>query len=120
MPAAPDFINRDRSGKPVVFDISHDDDFTFGDHLAVRGACIVRGTFTAPTQCLHLERMDAVCEFDEPGRSLEEMSAEVGQDAEGEDVDRQFVDDFGQLFDLPARAGAVMRCKIRPTRPRVL
>jgi hypothetical protein len=52
---------------------------------------------------LDLEHLGAVGELDQAGRAGEESGAEVGEDAEAEDVDLQLVDDLGELVDLGGR-----------------
>ena len=56
----------------------------------------------APAQRLDLEDVHPVGELDQAGAALEELGAEVGEDAEREDVDLQLVDDLGELVDLVA------------------
>jgi hypothetical protein len=47
-----------------------------------------------------LERLELVAQLHQTLRAGEQPGLEVGQDADGEDVDLQLVDDPGQLVDL--------------------
>jgi tRNA A-37 threonylcarbamoyl transferase component Bud32 len=72
-------------------------------HHPADGAGVVGGAGTAPAQRLDLEGLHPVGEFDEPLRGREEPGAEVGGDAEGVDVQVEFVHRAGQLVDLLRR-----------------
>ena len=91
-----------RLGMIVVLDVADHDHLALGDHLAVLGARVVGGAVAAPAQRLDLQGVHAVGQLDEPLRALEEPGPEVGEDAEREDVDRQLVDDLGELVDVLA------------------
>ena len=93
-----------RPGSRLVrVDVPHDDDLTLGDHHPVLGAGVVRGPLAAPAQRLDLEHVHPVGELDQARGAREQLGAEVGEDAEGEDVDLQLVDDPGELLDLLGR-----------------
>ena len=82
--------------------VAHDDHLALGDHHAVLGACVVGGALPAPAQGLDLQCVHPVRQLDEPRAAFEQVRAEVGQDAEREDVDLQLVDHLGELVDLVA------------------
>jgi len=63
----------------------------------------VRGALAAPAQGLDLEHVHPVGKLDQAPAPGEQPGAEVAEDAEGEDVDLELVDDPGQLVDLMGR-----------------
>ena len=93
------------SAPPV--DVTDDHLRALDDHDAADRPGVVRGPATAPAQRLHLQHLDPVGQLDQPRRAGEQPGAEVGRDAEREDVDVQLVDDPGQLLHL--RRGVELR-----------
>lgn len=86
-----------------VAHVSDDHDFTFGHHHPVDGPCVVGGPLAAPTEGLDLEHLGAVGQFDQSGAPGKQPTTEVGEDAEGETVELELVDDLGELIDLGGR-----------------
>ena len=93
-----------------LLDVADDDDLALDDHLAVLGPGVVGGSLAAPAQRLDLKGVHPVGELDQPRRAREQLGPEVGEDAEGEDVDLQVVDEPGELVDL------VAACRTAPRR----
>lgn len=103
-----------------LVDVADDDLGTLHDHPAAYRAGVVGGAGAAPAQGLDLEDLDAVGQFDEPLGARKEFGAEVGGDAEGEDVDVQVVDHARELVDLLRREELrlVGDDVVRPAAPR--
>ena len=79
-----------------IFHITDHDHLTFGHHLAILGAGIVGGPLPTPTQRLYLEHIHPIGQLHQALRPGEELGAEVGEYAKGEDIDLKVVDDFGK------------------------
>ena len=56
-----------------------------------------------PTQRLDLKHVHPISQLDQATGAVEELGAEIGKDAEGEDIDLQIINDLGQLVDLADR-----------------
>jgi hypothetical protein len=100
--AAAEHLVLDEPGSGTI-GVADDHLLALDDHGAVDDAGVVGGPAAAPAQGLDLQHLHPVGEFDEPARPGEELRAEVGGDAEGEDVDVELVDHPGQLLDLLRR-----------------
>jgi len=47
--------------------VANDDLFALSDHHAILDSGVMSGSFTAPTECFHLERKNSIRQLDEAG-----------------------------------------------------
>ena len=84
----------------VAARVADHDDLAVVHLLAVDQPSVLGGAGAAPAAGLDLELLALVGQLEEAGRALEELAAEVGEEAEGVDVGVELVDHAGELLDL--------------------
>jgi hypothetical protein len=95
MTAAQDFI-RDN----ILISIAHNNLFAFGHHDTIDNARLMGGPCATPTQCLHLEHVDSICQLNKTLRAGKQHGPKVRENSEGKYINFETIDNHCQLSYL--------------------